>query len=421
MSFPLSSRSPMRLAALVAPLLSSVQYSADATRVNIDLRANECGGIQQALVENGKKSDKTVVYQCIQGQSWGGWGDRLAGLFGAAALSLQLDASLKIEMTGLDSVFTSPGLDWTYNPSVLKVAEKDVHLLQTKNLTRKGPRFPSDSFSALSEDLALFDDSDNNQGIDEEIHLMMAAKKRVIFVRGNRAHDWNYLLEKKVNWPKAWERCVFNALFSPATNLLDSKISLMTSKPSEPESRSMRSLVDVMQDRQTFSLAAHFRMHSLDQYNQDPADYTLPTERLQAVTKQFGCIEQLLEKASGSKKVLIVASDSNFLGRLAREHFQGNHGVSEVWVQSLTGPVHVAKASEKEAQSSLVQALQMWWLMHRSGNVVFGWPAPKIPSGFSMSAALMGHNEQKHIFADSCQPEPNQRSLGAGRFYDVHH
>ena len=384
-----------------------------------------CRGVARAFAAAFKEgelgSSKAVVYQCPTGEYCGGWGDRLAGIFGAAALALYRNASFKVDWPDLRYIFGSGHVDWKYDPLQLGLSSEDQQLLQgfTPHPNAGG------RFNSLGNGLAAFEDSNDNEynfdlgfcgskdhecGFDKILAEIRTAAPRIIYYSGNRAHP---------GWPASIiglgfpYQCVFDALFAPTTHFLDSAVSLVGRRP-----RQMRELVAELQSSKTFSLAIHFRMHYNDGSVSEKTgeDYDFHQDELDSIAKHFECIEQLLGEVKGcGRKVLIVASDSATLGRMALKHF---HGVDEVWVQNHTATAHIETARETghDVRASLSQAMQMWVLIRTADMVVFGYPAPMWPSGFSMSASITAPDGQKRVYAETCQPITSLRDIYAGRF-----
>ena len=67
--------------------------------------AFRCRGVTRAF-RGELGSSKAVVFQCPTGEYCGGWGDRLAGVFGAAALALYCNASFKVDWPDLRTRMT---------------------------------------------------------------------------------------------------------------------------------------------------------------------------------------------------------------------------------------------------------------------------------------------------------------------------
>ena len=353
-------------------------------------------------------SSKAVVFQCPTGEYCGGWGDRLAGVFGAAALALYCNASFKVDWPDLRYIFGSGHVDWKYDPQQLGLSSEDQKLLQgfTPHPNAGG------RFNSLGNGLAVFEDSNDNEfGFPAAVLAeITTADPRILYWSGNRAH---------ADWPASFNglgvpyQCVFDALFAPTAHFLNSTVSLVGNRP-----RQVRELLAELQSGKTFSLAAHFRMHYSDGSVSEKTgeDFSFSKDELDSIAKHFKCIEQLLGEAKGcGRKVLIVASDSATVGRMALKHF---HGVDEVWVQNHAATVHIETARETghDVRASLSQAMQMWLLIRTADMAVFGYPAPSVPSGFSLSASITAPDGQKRVFAETCQPIRSLRDLMAGRF-----
>jgi len=171
------------------------------------------------------------------------------------------------------------------------------------------------------------------------------------------------------------------------------------------------------------SVALHLRMHYMDgdREEDENQDFNFSSEQLASIGRDFACVDELLGEAHGKpRKILVVASDSATAGRLAWRHFSGREGL-EVLVQRHTEVVHIdaRRKSATEKGASMRQALQMWWLLRSVNTLVLGHPAPRIPSGFSISAGLVAGPHQKQVYAESCKPLQGPQELWAGRFLQL--
>ena len=58
-------------------------------------------------IEGNHSIERYIVFQCRHMDDCGGWGDRLAGLAGAAMLAVTTGRKLRIDWPGLDKVVTA--------------------------------------------------------------------------------------------------------------------------------------------------------------------------------------------------------------------------------------------------------------------------------------------------------------------------
>lgn len=62
---------------------------------------------------------KTLIFTCPADENCGGWGDRLVGMSAAFAFALITNRVFLIDMPGLDLSFSSPYIDWRYDPELV--------------------------------------------------------------------------------------------------------------------------------------------------------------------------------------------------------------------------------------------------------------------------------------------------------------
>jgi len=372
----------------------------------------QCSSLQAALNPEGKE-ERTVIYQCPNtGQNCGGFADRLAGLLGATALALQWNATLRVDWPELHSGFDTNRVNWTYD----KEADPGHAKLEAYNASVKNHLI----FNKIDDSVGLVQDMNGGDGKfpDDVLAKITEGSLKQVYFWGNRAHnDWPFEKKLGVQWVQA-PNCIFNAFFAPSAKFLDSQFSLIGD---EPKTAPLRGLAESVEAKKTFSLALHMRMHYSDNDKQekDNEDFKFDAEQLAAIDKHFACAERQLDAAKGyDKKMLLLASDSATVGRLAWKRFHGKAGI-EVLAQRHTTDVHIDKnegQQPKDKEASMVQALQMWWLLRSAKTVAFGYPAPGNPSGFPMSAALVATSTQKHLFSETCTESTSRTDLNAGRF-----
>ncbi len=161
-----------------------------------------CANLSDTLdkTESNKvNNSKFVVFQCRTMDDCGGWGDRLAGLAGAAMLAVTTGRKLRIHWPGLEAVVRSNTFyDWTFNREALGISRADMAWVEYNAVLTSSPvgfigRAASDA--AQKEDVVFLNIHNHwmywtNGALLEEVD----SGPRVIFFHGNRGHDKTTLI-----------------------------------------------------------------------------------------------------------------------------------------------------------------------------------------------------------------------------------
>ena len=406
--------------------------------------APQCAAVADSLRQLvPKKSGITtaqhsVVYQCraVYGDSddCGGFGDRLAGLFGATFLAMSTNRSIFFDWTGLQDFFRTNVVDWDYDAATkagLLSSASDLKVLSLRIDTRTPQMNESVPFlpiPGLSSDSAVISGLNLQQPVLFSRQTWWSAMKphRVVYLHSNRGLNAQWVadqtkLEQHHAWPKEmgvlrgghWIQmysCLFSGLFGsqPTEALLGSTYRLMRAD-GKVISVDYRQVWEVAS--QEFSVAVHWRQSDnlarLDQLGPASGKPQVEGEGLTCRLRQesLDAITNLAKqhRPAGKKSVLVLSTNSLRTIKQVSEYFAGQTVFDYVYVQSLEGEIHMnpkefqqitpnVREFDEQRRSASIQTMRDWWLL-KSADVLFA----DFKSGFSASAGLVASSDQ-HLY-----------------------
>jgi hypothetical protein len=338
----------------------------------------------------------------------GGWGDRLAGLAGAAMLAVTTGRKLRIDWPGLDKVVTPNQFwDWRYDPAEVNLTRASLDYIASVSIhsgSRQGLIFPDDG----DEEVAFLNHHNDNHawtrvldGDHANHHLIKAY--RVIFLHVNRGlsrgglalfereygvlgqNDYASTMERKTT---GCYSCIWQTVFlAPSHRMLDNIPLHMTYS----NTTTLRDAVDKFMDPAVCSIGYAFRI-----------DDTVVSAPLPPNLR--GCVTRLAETYcrnysvySRQKRVFVFSTNSLQASleaaALLSDDFDEIFSTSRqlpmrhINVMAFTTAMGMRHARMESVANSALELAVADWFMLASVDVL----VVSVGSGFSSSAALYSH------------------------------
>jgi hypothetical protein len=375
---------------------------------------------------------KFVVFRCHSDDYAGGFGDRIAGVYGAAYLALSLGRELKIDWPDLSLIFSENILHWRANYDEMEVSKMDQKILNSTLVKEGFAGYPDKNFKGLSPDVQVLNGWDTGMSIFDDWRGQSnpvdieAGKTRVLIFSGNRggSPEW---FDTIPNMPKGlefWElyHAVFEALFVPNPVFMGMSVSLHITGAGRGSYLASFPLGDVMQvlkDPNTFSMAAHIRTGDpvirAEANMMNPEVECNRIDQPQYYTQRLRCLDQVGgSKAAFSKRVLLVFSDSRCAKKHITDYYAKSTAFTEVWAQDFTGGVNIDSTIAVDEHKTLYEGLRDWTLLKSVDEYAIT-TAYTFVSGFPSSAIIASSTKKELRELNSCQ-KMTKKWLCAGRF-----
>jgi len=379
---------------------------------------------------------KYVVFRCGPNDYAGGFGDRLAGLFGAAYIALSMHRVLKVDWPELSEVFSENMVPWQYDPNELGISAHDQNILSTRHF-RKNPDWPDErDFAGLSSDVVVMDawkvDHPEQKWIDRayreypsDVVSGDARNSRVLIFSGNRGSSWDWYdhLQEFGLLPQGcsfWEtyNAIFGALFRPNPTFFGMPVDVEVASLARPRyttSVPLSKAIGVLKRPDTFSLGIHIRAGDEVIKHEANGEQCLNQG---PNMDHVRCIMKLAkEKQHLSTRVLVIFSDSRCVKDKLMDWFMDSEAFTEVWTQKLTGSVNIdTTLSEKEdAEKHAFRQSMRDWIMMRYVDMFGITTSYSFLSGFPSSALVTSSVDKELYELNGCQVG-KQNSLCASRF-----
>jgi hypothetical protein len=366
-------------------------------RLNIN---EQCASIL-ATQEKLNSASRTIIFRCRPGDNCGGIGDRLGGVMAGAFYAMEQGRSFRIFWPGWDSVFNIGKSNWTYDPrslgiNILGADGEEIDKTREQNIDG-GEIYPM--FEGRT-DVGVVNDLNTRQILNQTLFPQIE-KFQHIFFHSNRGPDKDLYLRlvKKYNWvmdtnnqdSSYYEayRCVFEGMFRPSQEFLESPYKGIHTTSSVPFSR----IISIAKNPEFISMAYHHRVDDNTASSNSNFEIISASEINTMIT-----ISEKHRAMNNNKPMnLFFITNSNASSYLIKSDSRVKSAFQSVHCQDLAGQIHVNdidyankklnEASEKVILSTR-QAMRDWWLMRLVDILLFP------TSGFSKSAALMAPQSQ---------------------------
>jgi hypothetical protein len=369
--------------------------------------------------ESLNNATRTFIYRCRPGDDCGGTGDRLGGIMGGAFYALQMGRSFRVLWPGLEHVFKPGHIHWTFEPATLNIPYEDKEGNEI-DATRIGVRTVGIRQDVYKDrpDIGLVNDLNNRQITDPQKAAIIERFTHVFF-HSNRGPSRQMFsqIHKRYNWAahfpdtdesySAVYRCVFEGLFRPTDEFLDSVYKSVGRSP-VPFSH----ITGVVDNDKFVSMAYHHRVSD---------DIAAANSDRDAITEHsISKIVEMAHKHGQLDKQLNLYFVTNSIHSANRviENRDLQSTFHAIYTQELSAPIHVNYGTGNGEHAtlsgilSLLQAMRDWWIMRLADVLIF----PK--SGFSISAALLASHEQVRYedAGHTWESKENYWSLCVNRF-----
>lgn len=379
--------------ALVIWETSAEVTEAIAREASADVAGVACRALQDGLVEASHSARQVLVYRCRAYDTCGGWGDRVAGLVGAAFLAVTTGRAFKVDAPGLEAAFRERLVPWAYDAAALQLSEGDDDILKRPAYNQKRfVPFPDPTFAGLSGDVAVLN-SLNDVRFRQPMLQARLARYRVLYVvvnRGLSAEWYNWwaaghgnrsIMMGSRGWVDAY-KCIWDSLFAPTEHMLGQQVPMLNGS-----SPNLATLLGSLTSGDTFSLAVQVRIKV------DSSSSRCIDARSEAWKR---CLMNVTSAhAQGRRTIVVVVSNSRVAGDQAQHYFSKRPSFHEVWTHRLSGDIHTDRTyardpdDSSQAELAFKHAMIDWFLMVHADALVLD-----STSGFPVSASFMASSRQ---------------------------
>jgi hypothetical protein len=359
-------------------------------------------------------AEKTFIFRCRPGDDCGGIGDRLGGVMGGAFYAILKERSFRMQWPGWEHVFSPGWMNWTYDPQAHGIpylnntgGELDTKRVRGVEGNEIYVAYPPSNEVGVVNDL-------NSRQITEPDKVVQIEKYKHLFFHSNRGpnaqmfHD----ISQKFQWGRSSDedysavyRCVFEGLFRPTKEFLDSKYKGIGQEPVP-----FHHIVSAAEDESSVSMAFHYRV------GDDTAAVDGKSEIIgdEVVTRIVTLAEK--HRQPGKKMNLFFVTNSNSSAYRVVQDAAVKATFHSVYSQELTAMIHVNTNLGGDghlvdaAVLSTMQAMRDWWIMRQSDILVCQL------SGFCKSAALVAPPEQVRYEEAGLAPRAWYWVMCGGRF-----
>jgi len=369
----------------------------------------------------------------------GGFGERVAGLWGAAYLALSTGRALKVDWPELAQAFAeTSGVRWHYDAGALGLSQADQKILN--HSFDEQPNFPDPRFADLSPDVLVLNYWSGHgaelapqrwRTYPSEV-TKKAEASRVLVVSGNRAGtaDWLAALQAGGRAPKScsfWEmyNAMFAALFKPSPAFFGLPIVMEVATVERPryvvDSSPLSQALEILRRPDTFSLGVqlHAGAAAVEAERQGaacPAADVL-MQYINAAANGgdvLGCILNLaMNHLAYSTRVLVVFSDSHCMKQHLLERFRDSRAFTEVWTQGKKQQ-HEHDEGEASGKPHTFRQTMRDWILMRYVDMFASSTSLESSLGSLQTSALVTASLDKELYQlDICRPV-ERRTLCSG-------
>jgi len=381
--------------------------------------------IESSLMTN----NRYIVFQCRTTDDCGGWGDRLAGLAGAAMLAVTTGRRLRIHWPGLEAVVRSNTFyDWTFDYEALGISHVDMAWVNLNAVHTYSPvGFTNSPVGGEKQDVAFLNTHNHdtywkNGALLDEVE---SRGPRVIFFHGNRGLSHEVLARFEHNHGEFGReftnggisatsntmgcyRCIWRTLLAPSRQAFDITLSLTSNQTTNETT--LGEILHKLNDPAVCSIGYAFRID--DSATSAPLPLNL-----------HGCLMGLVRTmCTASQRKYFMFSTNSLVASLEVSRMLTGTLFDEVFATSehaLERHVNVKEFSEqygRDMVESIVNratqlAIADWFMMTAVDVLVVS-----VSSGFSSSAALYSQGHQVLVSNTECDMM-HPDALVAGRFF----